>query len=166
MQKLEIIRKKIFTFSDAEYSRLLTIWRFQGKKIVFTNGCFDILHLGHIDYLSKAKDLGDLLIIGLNTDESVRKIKGNSRPIQDEISRAIILASLGFVDAVVFFGEETPLNLIKITQPDILVKGADYKPEDIVGYDIVKNKGGEIVTIEFLEGYSTTAIEKKILGQI
>jgi len=166
MQKIEIIRKKIFTYSDAEYSRLLTIWRFQGKKIVFTNGCFDILHLGHIDYLSKAKDLGDLLIIGLNTDESVRRIKGDSRPIQDEISRAMILASLGFVDAVVFFGEETPLNLIQITQPDILVKGADYKPEDIVGYDIVKNKNGAIVTIEFLEGYSTTAIEKKILGQI
>ena len=162
MSKLEVIRKKIFTSSDADYQRMLTIWRFQGKKIVFTNGCFDILHLGHIDYLSKAKDLGDLLIIGLNTDLSVSTIKGNNRPIQDEISRAMVLASLGFVDVVVFFAEETPYNLIKTTQPDILVKGADYKPEDIVGYDIVKSKGGEVVTIEFLEGYSTTGIEKKI----
>jgi rfaE bifunctional protein nucleotidyltransferase chain/domain len=141
---------------------MLAIWKFQGKKIVFTNGCFDILHLGHIYYLSKAKDLGDLLIIGLNTDESVHRIKGGNRPIQDEISRAMVLASLGFVDFVVFFGEDTPYNLIKITQPDILVKGADYKPEDIVGYDIVKNKGGEIVTIEYLPGYSTTGIEAKI----
>ena len=165
MSKLELIRKKIFTYTDSDYQRILTIWKFQGRKIVFTNGCFDILHLGHIDYLSKAKDLGDLLIIGLNTDLSVSKIKGKNRPIQDEISRAMVLASLGFVDAVVFFGEETPYDLIKTTQPDILVKGADYKPEDIVGYDIVKNKGGEVVTIEFLEGYSTTAIEKKILGE-
>ena len=166
MSKLEVIRKKIFTYTDADYQRMLTIWQFQGRKIVFTNGCFDILHLGHIDYLSKAKDLGDLLIIGLNTDLSVSRIKGKNRPIQDEISRAMVLASLGFVDAVVFFGEDTPYNLIKITQPDILVKGADYKPEDIVGYDIVANKGGKVVTIEFLEGYSTTAIEKKILGQL
>jgi len=165
MKRLEIIRRKIFTYTDAEYSRMLTIWRFQGKKIVFTNGCFDILHLGHIDYLAAASELGDLLIIGLNTDQSVSKIKGSNRPLQDEISRAFVLASLGFVDVVVLFGEDTPYNLIKTTQPDILVKGADYKPEDIVGYDIVKNKGGEIVTIEFLEGYSTTAIEKKILGK-
>jgi len=165
MTKSDQIRKKIFTYTDADYQRMLTIWQFQGKKIVFTNGCFDILHLGHIDYLSKAKDLGGLLIIGLNTDESVRRIKGNNRPIQDEISRAMLLASLGFVDFVVFFGEDTPYNLIKTTQPDILVKGADYKPEDIVGYDIVKNKGGEIVTIEYLPGYSTTAIEAKIVGK-
>jgi rfaE bifunctional protein nucleotidyltransferase chain/domain len=164
MPRLDIIRKKIFTYTDADYSRMLTIWKFQEKKIVFTNGCFDILHLGHIDYLSKAKDLGDLLIIGLNTDLSVSKIKGKNRPIQDEISRAFVLASLGFVDVVVFFGETTPLNLIETTQPDILVKGADYKPEDIVGYDIVNRKGGEIITIEFLAGYSTTSIEKKILG--
>jgi D-glycero-beta-D-manno-heptose 1-phosphate adenylyltransferase len=166
MSKSEQIRKKIFTSADADYERMLTIWQFQGKKIVFTNGCFDILHLGHIDYLSKAKDLGDLLIIGLNTDKSVSKIKGSNRPIQDEYSRAMVLASLGFIDAVVFFGEDTPYNLIKTTQPDILVKGADYKPEDIVGYDIVTNKGGKVVNVEFLEGYSTTAIEKKISGQI
>lgn len=165
MKRLEIIRKKIFTYTDPDFSRMVTIWQFQGKKIVFTNGCFDILHLGHIDYLAAASELGDLLVIGLNTDQSVSKIKGSNRPIQDEISRAFVLASLGFVDAVVFFGEDTPYNLINTIQPDILVKGADYKPEDIVGYDIVKNKGGEVVTIEFLEGYSTTAIEKKISGK-
>lgn len=165
MKRLEIIRKKIFTYTDPDFSRMVTIWQFQGKKIVFTNGCFDILHLGHIDYLAAASELGDLLVIGLNTDQSVSKIKGSNRPILDEISRAFVLASLGFVDAVVFFVEDTPYNLIKTIQPDILVKGADYKPEDIVGYDIVINKGGEVITIEFLEGYSTTAIEKKILGK-
>lgn len=163
MSKLALIRKKIFTYTDADYQRMLSIWQFQGKRIVFTNGCFDILHLGHIDYLSKAKDLGDQLVIGLNTDLSVSKLKGKNRPIQDEVSRAFILASLSFVDAVVYFGEDTPYNLIKTTQPDILVKGADYKPEDIVGYDIVKNKGGEVITIDFLPGYSTSAIESKIL---
>lgn len=164
MSRLDIIRNKIFLSADADYQRMLTIRQFQGKKIVFTNGCFDILHLGHIDYLSKAADLGDMLIIGLNSDLSVSSIKGNTRPLQDEMSRAMVLASLCFVDIVVLFGEDTPYNLIKVTQPDILVKGADYKPEDIVGYDIVKKKGGEIATLSFLEGYSTTAIEKKILG--
>ncbi len=165
MSKLEIIQKKIFTYTDDDYRRMCAIWQFQGKKIVFTNGCFDILHLGHIDYLSKAADLGNMLIVGLNTDESVKRIKGNNRPLQDEISRAMVLAALGFVDFVVFFGEDTPYELIKTTQPAILVKGADYKPEDIVGYDIVKNNGGEIVTVDFLEGYSTTAIENKMLGK-
>ncbi len=163
--KLDVIKSKIYANGDADFERMLNIWRFQNKKIVFTNGCFDLLHLGHIDYLVKASDLGNILVIGLNTDLSVRKIKGESRPIQNDASRAMILASLSFVDAVIFFGDNTPYNLIKLVQPDVLVKGADYKPEEIVGYDIVKNKGGQIVTIEFLEGYSTTAIEKKILGQ-
>ena len=134
----------------------------EGKKIVFTNGCFDLLHLGHIDYLSKAKDQGNILIVGVNTDDSVQRIKGNSRPITDETSRSMIIGSLHFVDAVVLFDEDTPYELIKLVQPDVLVKGSDYKPEDIVGYDIVKAKDGEIVTIDFLEGYSTTAIENKI----
>ncbi|MFZ4548273.1 MAG: D-glycero-beta-D-manno-heptose 1-phosphate adenylyltransferase [Bacteroidales bacterium] len=164
MPKLDIIRKKIFASADSDFQRMLTISKFQGKKIVFTNGCFDILHLGHIDYLSKAADLGDMLIIGLNSDLSVSSIKGKNRPLQDEISRATVLASLGFVDAVVLFGEDTPYDLINTVQPDILVKGADYKPEEIVGYDIVKKKGGEIATLSFLVGYSTTAIEKRILG--
>jgi D-glycero-beta-D-manno-heptose 1-phosphate adenylyltransferase len=163
MSNLELVKSRIYSRTDDELLRLVAFWRFKGYKVVFTNGCFDILHLGHIDYLAKAKELGHILVVGLNTDESVRLIKGNNRPIQDEISRAMILASLSFVDAVVFFGEATPYELISTIQPDILVKGADYKPEEIVGYDIVTGKGGEISTIEYLEGYSTTAIEKKIL---
>lgn len=160
MTNLERISAKI---ADSQQLKImLAVWRFQGKKIVFTNGCFDILHLGHIDYLSKAKDEGNILIIGLNTDNSVSRIKGKNRPITDENSRAKILASLQFVDAVVLFDEETPFELISFVQPDVLVKGSDYKPEDIVGYDIVKAKNGKVVTIDFLAGYSTTAIEKKI----
>lgn len=160
MNNLERISAKI---NDRwKLKNRLAIWRFQGKKIVFTNGCFDILHLGHIDYLSKAKDEGNILIIGLNTDNSVSRIKGKNRPITDENSRAKILASLQFVDAVVLFDEETPYELISFVQPDVLVKGSDYKPEEIVGYDIVKAKNGKVVTIDFLEGYSTTDIERKI----
>ena len=138
------------------------MWRFFNKKIVWTNGCFDILHLGHIDYLSKAKDQGDILIVGVNTDESVRKIKKAGRPITDEKSRATIIAALHFVDAVVLFDEETPFEQIKFIQPDVLVKGSDYKAEDIVGYDIVISKGGKVITLDFLKGYSTSAIEEKI----
>ena len=162
MNNLERISAKI---ADREkLKNKLAVWNFQDKKIVFTNGCFDILHLGHIDYLSKAKDEGNILIIGLNTDNSVRRLKGKNRPITDENSRAMILASLQFVDVVVLFDEDTPYELIKFVQPDVLVKGSDYKPEDIVGYDIVKAKNGKVVTIDFLDGYSTTAIEQKIKG--
>ena len=160
MNNLERIHTKILNRDILE--NLLAIWRFKSQKIVFTNGCFDLLHLGHIDYLSKAKDLGDVLIIGINTDDSVRRLKGDTRPITNEKSRATIIASLQFVTAVVLFDEDTPYNLIQQVQPDVLVKGSDYKPEDIVGYDIVKAKGGEIVTIDFLEGYATSAIEKRI----
>ena len=162
MNNLERISNKIV--DRQKLKNLLSIWNFQDKKIVFTNGCFDILHLGHIDYLSKAKDQGHILIIGVNTDNSVKRLKGNNRPITDENSRATILASLQFVDAVILFDEDTPYELIKFVQPDVLVKGSDYKPENIVGYDIVKAKNGKVVTIDFLEGYSTTAIEKKIRG--
>jgi len=148
-------------------SKALAVWELRGKKIVFTNGCFDLLHLGHIDYLSKAKDLGDILIVGVNTDNSVVRLnKGENRPITNEQSRASIIASLFFVDAVVLFDEDTPYKLIKIVQPDVLVKGSDYKPEDIVGYDVVMAKKGEIRTIDYLEGYSTTAIEQKIRGSL
>lgn len=137
-------------------------WRFQQKKIVFTNGCFDILHRGHVEYLAKAAELGDKLIIGLNTDASVRRLKGESRPVNDQEARAILLSSLIFTDRIVFFEDDTPLELIRYIQPDILVKGKDYKPEEIVGYDIVKSKGGEIVTIELTAGFSTTSILKRI----
>ena len=160
MVNLDVLKDKIL--SGAALARNLAIWRFKDQKIVFTNGCFDILHLGHIDYLAKAADLGHMLIIGLNTDASVSRIKGPQRPLQDQESRAMVLASLGFVSAVVLFDEETPYELIRQVQPDFLVKGADYKPEEIIGYDIVKAKGGEVVTLEFLPGYSTTSIEQKI----
>ncbi len=161
MKNLEIIKSKILTRESLQ--RQLAVWRFQEKKIVFTNGCFDLLHLGHIDYLSKAKDLGDVLIVGVNSDDSVRRLKGSNRPITDETSRSVIIASLQFVTAVVLFNEDTPYRLIKEVQPDVLVKGSDYKAEEIVGYDIVTAKGGTIHTIDFLKGYSTTEIVNRIL---
>jgi rfaE bifunctional protein nucleotidyltransferase chain/domain len=163
MTKLEFIKSKIKGSEDL--NQFLNILRFKQKKIVFTNGVFDLLHLGHIDYLSKAKELGDILIVGVNTDTSAKRLeKGEGRPFTDQVSRSMIIASLSFVDTVVLFDEDTPLNLIEQVQPDILVKGADYKTEDIVGYDIVMAKEGKIETIDFLKGYSTTGIEKKIRG--
>lgn len=161
MKKTDAVRNKIL--SPESLAIKLDLWRKADKKIVFTNGCFDILHLGHIDYLSKAADLGDVLILGLNTDASVSRIKGPDRPINDEISRSYIIASLQFVDAVVLFDEPTPYNLINEVQPDILVKGKDYKAEDVVGFDIVTAKGGKVETIDLVEGYSTTSIIQKIL---
>ncbi len=140
----------------------LNLWRKEGKTIVFSNGCFDILHRGHVEYLSKAADLGDVLLIGLNTDASVKRIKGPSRPVNDEKARAVVLAALEFVDAIMFFEEDTPYELIKTVQPDVLVKGKDYKAEDIVGYDIVINKGGKVETIELVDGFSTTNILKSM----
>ena len=137
-------------------------WQKEEKKIVFTNGCFDLVHRGHLDYLAKAAGLGDKLIVGLNTDHSVKRLKGNDRPIVDEYSRAFLLASLCFVDAVMLFDEDTPYHLIQTVQPDILVKGADYQVETIVGADIVKKKGGDIVTLDFLPHFSTSAILEKI----
>jgi len=135
----------------------------QGKKIVFTNGCFDILHPGHVDYLSQARDSGDFMVLGLNTDASVRKLnKAPNRPVNDENSRALVLAGLACIDAIVLFEEETPYELIKFLQPDVLVKGDDYKPEQIAGYDVVMAKGGVVKTIPFLQGYSTTALINKI----
>ncbi len=160
MNKSEIIQHKIYNQTDL--LKTLHIWKFKEDKIVFTNGCFDLMHLGHIDYLSKAADLGQRLIVGLNTDESIRKLKGNGRPITDEKSRAAILASLFFVDAVVLFDEETPLDLIKFIHPDVLVKGSDYSIEQIVGADFVLQSGGSVKTIDFLPGYSTSGIENKI----
>ena len=164
MQKLDIIKAKILCGEELE--RKLAFWRFKNFKIVFSNGCFDILHAGHVDYLSKAADEGDVLIIGLNTDASTKRLKGPTRPINDQDARAMIMASLSFVTAVVLFDEDTPYNLIKQVQPDILVKGSDYKPEDIVGYDIIKAKGGTVKTIDLLPGYSTTSIEQKIFENL
>jgi rfaE bifunctional protein nucleotidyltransferase chain/domain len=141
---------------------LVQQWKRAGQKVVFTNGCFDILHLGHVDYLEKAKALGDKLVLGLNTDDSVSRFKGPNRPIQDQNSRAHVLASLQFVDLVVFFNQDTPLMLISELVPDVLVKGSDYLAENIVGADVVKRNGGEVKTIEFVPGYSTSRVIEKI----
>lgn len=161
MKNPEVINSKLYTRETLKPK--LNMWRFQEKKIVFTNGCFDIIHKGHIDYLSKAADLGDIFIIGINSDNSVARLKGKGRPLQNLESRAVILASMFFVNAIIPFEEDTPFELIRFIQPDVLVKGADYKEKEIVGADIVKSKNGVVVTVPFLEGYSTSSIEKKII---
>ena len=143
----------------------VALWKQAGLRIVFTNGCFDILHLGHIDYLEKARLEGDRLILGLNTDASIRKIKGPGRPIVNENARARVLASMYFVDLIVPFDEETPLMLIESLNPDILVKGKDYDIKNIVGADFVLKNGGSVRTIDLVEGYSTSAIIEKIKKQ-
>jgi len=157
---MEKTRDKIKDLPSAKNQ--VAVWRSKGDKIVFTNGCFDILHLGHVDYLEKARALGDRLVLGLNSDSSVSRFKGPERPIQDQNSRARILAAMEFIDAVVFFNEDTPINLITEIQPDILVKGSDYLAENIVGADVVKARGGVVKTIDFIPGYSTSKIVEKI----
>ena len=141
---------------------LVREWKSQAKTIVFTNGCFDLLHLGHVDYLEKARSLGDKLVLGLNSDDSVSRFKGQNRPIQDQNSRSRVLAALQVVDLVVFFNEDTPLTLISEIQPNVLVKGSDYLAENIVGADVVKKNGGVVKTIDFVSGYSTSKIIEKI----
>ncbi len=160
MSHYQKIKNKILSYSQLD--ELIKQWKDSGEKIVFTNGCFDIIHQGHIDYLAKAADLGTKLFIGVNTDNSVSRIKGPTRPIQDENSRLMILAAMEFTDAVILFDEDTPLKLIERIIPHVLVKGSDYKAEDIVGYEVVTSHGGRVETLDFLEGYSTTAIEKRI----
>lgn len=160
MKHLEIIKNKIL--NPEKLRSIMEVKQMEGKTFAFSNGCFDLVHQGHIDYLSKSRDLADYLIIGLNTDSSVRRLKGPRRPINDEYSRALMLASFLFVDYVVMFDEDTPYNLIKTLQPDVLIKGSDYKVEDIVGYDIVTARGGKVVTLDFIPGFSTTLIEKRI----
>jgi D-glycero-beta-D-manno-heptose 1-phosphate adenylyltransferase len=140
-------------------------WQNNNNKVVFTNGVFDLLHIGHITYLAKAAELGDKLIIGLNADSSVKRIKGESRPVNDQNSRAMLLAALFFVDAIAVFEEDTPLTLISTLLPDILVKGADYAIENIVGGKEVIANGGEVKTINFVEGYSSTSIIERIKGK-
>ncbi len=160
MSSLSDIKSKLIAIDEIPTFKHSCITR--KKTIVFTNGCFDILHKGHIEYLAKASELADIFVVGLNTDHSVQILKGPERPLQDQDSRSLILASLQFVDNVVLFDEETPYQLIKSLLPDILVKGADYKVEDIVGYDIVTKNGGKVITIDYLPGYSTSAIVKKL----
>jgi rfaE bifunctional protein nucleotidyltransferase chain/domain len=147
--------------SREQLPAVLDDWRTQGRRVVFTNGCFDLLHLGHVDYLEKARSLGDVLVVGLNTDQSVSVLKPG-RPLQDEVSRARVLASLLFVDAVVLFGEPTPLELIQLVRPDVLVKGDDYAISGIVGHEFVLSNGGQVLTVPLVAGYSTTRIVERV----
>ena len=148
--------------SKAALVRAISKLRAGKKRIVFTNGCFDILHVGHVAYLKRARGLGDVLVVGLNSDSSVRAIKGKLRPINNEAARAIVLSALYFVDFVTIFAGTTPEKLIRIVKPDILVKGADWKPEDIVGADFVRSYGGKVARIPFVKGYSTTSVIGKL----
>ena len=160
MNQVKRLQSKILSVTALENQ--LEKWRSENEKIVFTNGCFDLLHLGHVDYLAKARDLGDRLIVGLNSDASIKHIKGPSRPINNEQSRAALLAGMTYVDAVVLFNEETPINLISEVMPAVLVKGGDYKIKEIVGHEVVLNNGGEVCSIDFVEGYSSSALIEKI----
>jgi rfaE bifunctional protein nucleotidyltransferase chain/domain len=169
MKQINAIEHKIVAVQDL--SSTVDAMKLNGRRIVFTNGCFDILHVGHVTYLSAAKDLGDVLIVGLNTDNSVKQLnKGTDRPINNEMSRAFLLASLAMVDYVVLFNDSNPLKLIETLIPNVLVKGGDYDPNEtdasskkyIVGSDIVRKNGGDVCIIDLVEGYSTTSILQKI----
>jgi rfaE bifunctional protein nucleotidyltransferase chain/domain len=161
MTNFSQIQQKIQDFETI--AGTLAQWRAAGQRIVFTNGCFDLLHYGHLHYLAAARDLADRLVVGLNSAASVRRLKGPNRPINDELTRTHTLAALQMIDAVVVFEDDTPLELIKIVLPDFLVKGGDWKPEQIVGSEIVLANGGQVLSLPFVEGYSTTNIEQKIL---
>jgi rfaE bifunctional protein nucleotidyltransferase chain/domain len=147
-------------------NKLIAELKNKSKKIVFTNGCFDIIHAGHVAYLNEAKQLGDILIVGLNSDSSVKKLKGNNRPIVTESDRAYIIANLKPVDFVVIFSDDTPYNLINKIKPNYLVKGSDYKNQEIAGADIVKSYGGQVVLIDYVNGKSTTNIINNIKNAI
>jgi rfaE bifunctional protein nucleotidyltransferase chain/domain len=151
---------KICTLAEAITKR--AVWKQENQQVVFTNGCFDILHLGHVDYLEKARQTGTKMIVGVNADSSVRQLKGPTRPVNNEYARARILAALGFVDMVIVFEEETPLNLINELLPDVLVKGDDYSIETIVGAKEVIANGGKVTTIPLVPSYSTTNIIQKL----
>jgi len=148
--------------SRKSLERALAALRARGRRVVFTNGCFDILHVGHIDYLRRARGLGDALVIGLNSDASVRRLKGAARPVNRQADRARVLAALACVDFITVFGADTPEELIRAVKPDVLVKGGDWKAADIVGGDFVKARGGRVVSLPFVKGYSTTGLLKKI----
>lgn len=162
LSKLEIIQQKIYKLD--ELSRLVNQWKMLSKKVVFTNGCFDIMHRGHNTYLLQAAELGNRLVVGLNSDKSVRHLKGEKRPVVDEYSRALNLAMHTYIDAVILFDEETPRHLIETLRPDVLVKGGDYSIDTIVGADTVIGYGGQVEIIPFLQGYSTTAIIEKLMS--
>jgi rfaE bifunctional protein nucleotidyltransferase chain/domain len=157
----------IFAFRNSHEQRQLLAWRKslreENKKLVFTNGVFDILHHGHVSYLKEARNLGDALIIGVNADASVRRLKGEKRPLQNEKDRAVILAALKAADCVVIFDDDTPLALIEFVLPDILVKGADWSVENVVGREAVEKHGGKVLTLPFIEGRSTTGVVETII---
>lgn len=157
---MKSLQAKIRTRSQAAI--LVQEWKQAGEKVVFSNGCFDVLHVGHVEYLAQAAQCGDRLIIGVNSDDSVKRLKGETRPINPQSARLMMLAALGFVDAVVLFEEDTPQTLIDDLIPNVLVKGNDYRPEEIVGYDTVTKHGGEVKTIALTPGFSTTNIIEKI----
>lgn len=165
MNHIDIINEKIFS-EYGKFSATLKRWKKSGDKVVFTNGCFDLVHRGHIDYLAKTADLGDRLVIGLNSDKSVAGLKGKGRPLIDEDSRAFLLASLFFVDAVVLFSEDTPEILIGKILPDYLVKGNDYTIPEIAGHEAVLTNGGKVETIALLPGFSTSGIINKIRNNL
>lgn len=155
MNYLQVVQQKIMTLT--ELKRQVAVWRLKSKRIVFTNGCFDLIHAGHIHLLSRARSFGDVLIVGLNTDASVSKLKPG-RPLQDEATRALIMASFTVTDAVILFNEETPLELINSLRPDVLVKGGDYTKATVVGSDLVESYGGNVELVNLLEGFSTSGI--------
>lgn len=169
MSRLTYLQSKIIPLDEAK--RRVAMWQMKGDKIIFTNGCFDILHKGHVTYLAEAAELGDRLIVALNTDASVKdQGKGDDRPVNNEDARATVLAALGFVDLIVFFNDQTPIEVISELLPDILVKGADYDPNEtdptskryIVGSNIVRKNGGDVIAIELVEGFSTTSIISRL----
>lgn len=160
LNKIEIIQKKIYAIDDL--ARLRNQWRMLSKKVVFTNGCFDLIHRGHNTFLLEAAEFGNRLIVAVNSDSSVKRLKGETRPIVDELSRAFNLACHTYIDAVIIFEEDTPENLLHTLQPDVLVKGGDYTFETIVGAPYVQSYGGEVKIIPFLDGYSTTGIVNRI----
>lgn len=169
MSRLTFIQEKIVSAETAILRS--NMWKMNGNNIVFTNGCFDILHRGHVTYLAKAAELGSKLIVAVNTDDSVKRLnKATNRPVNQELDRALVLASLGFIDLIVLFNEDTPLELIQKINPDILVKGADYDAEEadskskkyIVGSDFIKKNGGKVTTVALEEGFSTTSLIAKM----
>ena len=159
-EALKKINNKIFDLQLL--MKKIEKWRSENKKVVFTNGCFDLIHLGHIEILARSSDFGDKLIIGVNSDLSIKKLKGENRPIIEESSRIKQLSALEFVDAVVLFDEDTPLKLIETIKPDVITKGGDYTAKNVVGNEVVSQKNGEVVIIPLTQGYSTTSILNKI----
>ena len=154
-------KDKIFV-AEEKIINQISIWKKAGNKVVFTNGCFDLIHIGHVTYLEEARKQGDVLVVGVNSDASVSRLKGDTRPIKDETNRLSIMASLSCVDMVIMFDEDTPLDLIQLVQPDILVKGGDWNVDQIVGSQVVIDNGGIVKSLKFLKGYSSSALITKI----